>query len=62
MAQREDCVDSLIKEAVRKEFIQRTKTVWKSLLSEKNKVRAHNSVCAGLFTYCSGLIKWKKAN
>ena len=29
MAQREDCVDSLIKETVKKEFIQRTKTVWK---------------------------------
>ena len=41
MAQREDCVDSLIKETVKKEFIQRTKTVWKSLLSAKNKVRAY---------------------
>ena len=39
MAQREDCIDSLLKEAVKKEFIQRTKTVWKSLLSTKNKVR-----------------------
>ena len=57
----EDCVDSLIKEAVKKEFIQRTKTVWKSLLSAKNKVRAYNSVCVGLFTYCFGLIKWTKS-
>ena len=29
MAQREDSVDSLIKETVKKELIQRTKTVWK---------------------------------
>ena len=61
MAQREDCVDSLIKETVKKEFIQRTKTVWKSLLSAKNKVRAYNSVCVGLLTYCFGLIKWTKS-
>ena len=61
MAQREDCVESIIKEAVKKEFIQRTKTVWKSLLSAKNKVRAYNSVCVGLFTYCFGLIKWTKS-
>ena len=61
MAQREDCVDSLIKEAVKKEFIQRTKTVWKSLLSAKNKVMAYDSVCLGLFTYCFGLIKWTKS-
>ena len=47
MAQRED---SLVKEAVKKEFIQKTKTVWKSLLSAKNKVRAYTSVCVGLFT------------
>ena len=58
---REDCVDSLIKETVKKEFIQRTKTVWKSLLSAKNKVRAYNSVCVGLLTYCFGLIKWTKS-
>ena len=45
MTQRENCVDSLIKEAVKKEFIQRTKTVWESLLSAKDKVRAYNSVC-----------------
>ena len=61
MAKREDCVDSLIKETVKKEFIQRTKTVWKSLLSAKNKVRAYNSVCVGLLTYCFGLIKWTKS-
>ena len=50
MSQREDCVDSLIKEAVKNKFIQRTKTVWKRLLLAKNKVRAYNSVCVGLFT------------
>ena len=50
MAHREDCVDSLIKEAV-----------WKSLLSAKNKVRAYNSVCVGLFTNCFGLNKWTKS-
>ena len=61
MAQRENCIDSLIKETVKKEFIQRTNTVWKSLLSAKNKVKAYNSVCVGLFAYCFELIKWTKS-
>ena len=35
--------------------------MWKSLLSAKNKVRAYNSVCVGLFTYCFGPIKRTKS-
>ena len=42
MAQRDNCVDSLIKEAVKKEFIQRIKTV-ESLLLAKNKVSWHTT-------------------
>ena len=61
MTQIEDCIDSFIKETIKKEFIQRTKTAWKSLLSAKNKMKAYNSVSVRLFTYCFRLIKWTES-
>ena len=58
MAQRADCLDELIKSTVRKEFIRRSKPVWKSMLSAKNKVKAFNSICVGLLSYSFGISKW----
>ena len=39
----------------------RTNTIWKSILSAKNKVKAYNLVCVELFSYCFGIIKWTKS-
>ena len=59
MAQRADCLGELIKSTVRQEFI-RSKSVWKSMLSAKNKVKAFNSICVGLLSYFFGISKWAK--
>ena len=60
MAQRADCLDELIKSTVRKEFIRRSKSVWKSMLSAKNQVKAFNSTRVGLLSYSCEISKWTK--
>ena len=60
MSQREDCEDKVIKDALKKEFYRKNRTVWKSLLSASNKVKAFNSICVGVLSYSFGIIDWTK--
>ena len=60
MSQRADCEDKEIKDVWKKEFYRRNRTVWKSLLSASNKVKAFNSVCVGVLSYSFGVINWTK--
>ena len=45
---------------MKKEFYRRNRTVWKSLLSASDKVKAFNSICVGVLSYSFGVINWTK--
>ena len=52
--------DQLNKETVSKEYFRRVKKIWKSELSSRNKIIAHNCFAVALFRPTVGILNWTK--